>query len=193
LKGKKDWRPYEQASFLYRRHKKDKLSITALQKEFNLSDKAIKHRIAVIALMIKHKDDNIERWSHYDEFLKNRKIQKACEDHPDLEDTVVARIKSGEVNAVEVREKLKVVCRAKSEKAVNELLSGASLDDAYTTAKSLGGDNSALQKLKRFRTWVVTNSTRQAIKNAPIKIHPQMRFELKAIKTQVSKLLDTIS
>jgi hypothetical protein len=30
LKGKKDWRPYEQASFLYRRHHKDEISIPAL-------------------------------------------------------------------------------------------------------------------------------------------------------------------
>src|SRR5439155_3181016 len=74
LKGKKDWRPYEQASFLHRRHKKDKITIPALTKEFNISEKATKHRIAVIEFMIKHNDNAIERWSYYDEMLKSRKI-----------------------------------------------------------------------------------------------------------------------
>jgi len=71
LKGKKDWSPYEQASFLYRRHHKEKISIKDLEKEFNLKEKSIRHRIAVIDFMIKHKDNNTARWSHYDEFLKN--------------------------------------------------------------------------------------------------------------------------
>ena len=193
LKGKKDWRPYEQASFLYRRHKKDKLTITDLEKEFNLSAKAIKHRIAVIGLMIKHKDNNLEKWSYYDEFLKNRKIQKACEDNPDLEDTVVEQIKSGEVKAVDIRDKLKVVCSTKSMRAVKQFISERNLDDAYKTAKSLGGDNSALQKLKKFRLWVVESSTKYAVKSAPDRIKPQIRHELNGIKTQITKLLDTVT
>jgi len=53
LKGKKNWAPYEQASFLHRRHSKDKVAIPALRKEFNISEKAIRHKIAVIDLMIK--------------------------------------------------------------------------------------------------------------------------------------------
>ena len=65
LKGKKDWRPYEQASFLQRRHHKEGISIPTLQKEFNLGDKLIRHRIAVIDFMIKHADNTVERWSHY--------------------------------------------------------------------------------------------------------------------------------
>ena len=55
LKGKKDWRPYEQASFLHRRHYKDKISITNLAKEVPLKKRGIEHRIAVIDYMIKHK------------------------------------------------------------------------------------------------------------------------------------------
>jgi hypothetical protein len=53
LKGKKDWRPYEQASFLHRRHYKDNISVPELAKEIPLKARGIKHRIAVIDYMIK--------------------------------------------------------------------------------------------------------------------------------------------
>lgn len=190
LKGKKDWRPYEQASFLYRRHRKDKITIPALTKEFNISEKAIKHRIAVIDFMIKHDDNTIGRWSYYDEFLKSRKIKKACEDHTDFEETVVGKIKSGEIKkAADLRDKLKVVCGTKSKKPIEQLISGETLDDAFKAAKTLGGDHTALQKLKRFRTWIVGSARKQDVKGAPEKIKDEMRYELRQIKTQVDKLL----
>ena len=189
LKGKKSWAPYEQASFLHRRHCKDKITIPALTKELNISEKAIRHKISVIALMIKHNDNTIGHWSHYDEFLKNRKIKKACEDHTDFETTVVGLIKTGDIKAVEVRDKLKVLCGTKSEKPIKHLVSGGSLDDAVKAAKSLGGDNTALQKVKRFKSWVVMIDTKQAVTTAPEKIRNEIIYELRIIQTQIAKLL----
>jgi hypothetical protein len=189
LKGKKDWSPYEQASFLHRRHHKEKISIKALEKEFNLKEKSIRHRIAVIDFMIKHKDNNTARWSHYDEFLKNRKFKQACEDHADFEDTVVEQIKTGNMKAVEVRDKLKVVCSTKSEKPIKHLLSGGSLDEAVKSAKSLGGDHNSLQRLRRHRLWLAESDRKQDIKNAPGKIRDEMFYELRQIKSHVEKLL----
>jgi hypothetical protein len=189
LKGKKDWRPYEQASFLHRRHYKDKVSITNLATEVPLKKRGIEHRIAVIDYMIKHNDNKIDRWSHYDELLKSKKIQAAFKDHAGFEEAVVARIKSGSIKAVEVRDKLKVVVRTKSEKPINEFTKGGSIDDAVKTAKSLGGDHSALQKIKRFRLWVVESETKQDIKNAPEKVRQEIGWELKKIKVQIATLL----
>jgi hypothetical protein len=189
LKGKKDWSPYEQASFLHRRHRKEKISIKALEKEFNLKEKSIKHRIAVIDFMIKHKDNKTARWSHYDEFLKSRKIKQACEDHTDFEDAIVDRIKNGNMKAVEVRDKLKVICSTKSEKPIKHLISGGSLDEAVKSAKSLGGDHTALQKIKRFRSWIVESDTKRNVKNAPEVVRKEIGWELRKIKTQVAALL----
>jgi len=192
LKGKKDWRPYEQASFLHRRHYKDKISITNLAKEVPLKKRGIEHRIAVIDYMIKQGDNKIERWSHWDELLKNRKIQAAFKDHAGFEEAVVKTIKSGNIKAVEVRDKVKVLCRTKSEKPINQFISGATIDDAVKTAKSLGGDNAALHKIKRFRLWVVDVDTKRDIKNAPEKIRQEIGWELKKIKAQVATLLKVV-
>ena len=189
LKGKKDWRPYEQASFLHRRHYKDKISISNLVKEVPLKKRGIEHRIAVINYMIKQGDNKIERWSHYDELLKNRNIQAAFKDHAGFEEAVVKTIKSGSIKAVEVRDKLKVVCRTKSEKPIKQFIGGATIDDAVKTAKSLGGDHTTLNKIKRFRLWVVEGDTKRDIKNAPENVRQEIGWELRKIKTQVATLL----
>jgi hypothetical protein len=189
LKGKKDWRPYEQASFLHRRHYKDKISVTNLAKEIPLKVRGINHRITVIDYMIKQGDNKIERWSHYDELLKNRKIQEAFKDHAGFEEAVVEKIKSGTIKAVEVRDKLKVVCRTKSEKPIQQFIGGATIDEAVKTAKSLGGDHTALHKIKRFRSWIVEGDTKRDIKSAPEKVRKEIGWELRKIKNQVAALL----
>jgi len=189
LKGKKDWRPYEQASFLHRRHYKDGISVPELAKEIPLKARGIKHRIAVIDYMIKQGDNKIERWSHYDELLKNRKIQEAFKDHAGFEEAVVKKIKSGNIKAVEVRDKLKVVVRTKSEKPIKQLIGGSSIDDAVKTAKSLGGDHTALHKIKRFRQWIVEGDTKRDIKDAPEKVRGEIGWELKKIKSQITTLI----
>lgn len=191
LKGKKDWRPYEQASFLHRRHYKDNVSITNLAKEVPLKERGIEHRIAVINYMIKHNDNKIERWSHYDEMLKSRKLQAAFKNHAGFEEAVVERIKSGAIKAMEVRDKLRVVVRTKSEKPIKEFTKGAPIDDVVKTAKSLGGDNRALQKIKAFRLWIVEGETKLDVKNTPDRVRQEIGWELRKIKTQVMTLLKT--
>lgn len=189
LKGKKDWRPYEQASFLHRRHYKDRVSVPDLAKEIPLKARGIKHRIAVIDYMIKQRDNKIERWSHYDELLKNRKLQDAFKDHAGFEEAVVEKIKSGGMKAVEVRNKLKVVVRTKSKRPIKEIIDGASIDDAVKTAKSLGGDHTALNKINRFRLWAGESDTKRDIRNAPVKVREQIAYELRRIKGQLPSLL----
>jgi hypothetical protein len=189
LKGKKDWRPYEQASFLHRRHRKEGISIPTLQKEFNLGDKLIRHRISVIDFMIKHGDNAIARWSHYDELLKSSAIKKARENHSGFEQVIVDKIKSGNIKAVEVREKLKVVCGAKSENPIKQVISGGSLDEAYKNAKSIGGENAVVKRLRAFRSWAAASGTRDAVKSAPDSVKKELRFELKEIKGKMTTLL----
>lgn len=190
LKGKKDWRPYEQASFLHRRHYKDGISVPTLAKEIPLKARGIKHRIAVIDYMIKQEDNKIERWSHYDELLKNRKLQEAFKNHAGFEEAVLKKIKSGNIKAVEVRDKLKVVLGTKSEKPIKQIIGGSSIEDAVKTAKSLGGDHSALHKIKRFRQWIVEGETKRGIRDAPQNVREEIAWELKKIRSKVTTLLE---
>jgi hypothetical protein len=55
-----------------------------------------------------------------------------------------------------------------------------------------GGDNSTLNKIKRFRLWVVEGDTKRDIKNAPEKVRHEIGWELKKIKGQVATLLKVV-
>ena len=194
LKGKKPWSPYEKASFLHRRYKKDGVSIDDLKKEFNISKQAIKHSIDVIDLMDKHKEEDTRRWSYYDEFMKYRKARSTCMDFASFADVIVEKIKLDEVGtAMEFRDKQRVICNSSSKKPVKDLISGKSdFGDAFNEAEKMGGDNRPLQRIKSFRRWLLEASTKKAVKQVPDKIKSELGYELRKIKTEVEKLLKVI-
>jgi len=70
LIGKKDWAPYEQAGYLYRRYKRHGVSPTTMSKEMGLSAKRISQLIHIYEFMVEHKDNDVQRWSYYEEYLK---------------------------------------------------------------------------------------------------------------------------
>ena len=189
LKGKLNWSPYEQAGHIHRRYTVDKVSLTDLCKEVKLSNPTVRHRIKVITYMIKHNDNNLAHWSHYDQILGSKKIQKAFENHVDLEPKIVSDIKNDRIKAVDIRDKLNPICVTKSDKPVKMVLDGKSLDSAFESAQSLGGDNNALQKLVKLREYVTNTETKKAVAQANPKIKSQLQWELTQIRTAISKLL----
>jgi hypothetical protein len=187
LKGKKDWIPYEQASFLYRRHNKDKISVPALAREVGMSKGQVEHRIRVINLMITHQDNKLSRWSYYDELQKGRKLQQARKDHADFEKTAVATIKSGTVTAMEFRDKIKDV--VKSQAAIKEFIGAGSLEKAAKKAKSDVADNRVLQKVQQFKSFILDPETKHSIKHSPQTIKMGIAHELTMVKRQLATLL----
>ena len=138
--------------------------------------------------MIEHDDNTIEHWSHYDQML-NKTIQKAFEDNADLETTIVSLIKKEGIKAVDIRDKLSVICSTKTDKPVKMLLEGKPLESTFETAQAYGGDNNALQKLTKFRDLISNPETKKAIAEANPKIKAQLKFELGLIRAKVSILL----
>jgi len=111
VKGKKDWAPYEKAGFVYRRHVDQKIDISDVARELGVSSQQIRHWVDVFQFMKNRDDDNRDRWSHYDEFLKSKKIKKARDENAEFEDKVVGLIKSGAVRAVDIRDRLPTICQ----------------------------------------------------------------------------------
>jgi hypothetical protein len=194
LKGKKPWSPYEKASFLHRRFRKDGVTVDDLKKEFNISKQAITHSIDVIDLMEKHEEEDTRRWSYYDEFLKSRKAGSICENVASFEDVIVEKIKLDEVGtAMEFRGNLRVICQSTSKKPIKDLVSGkCSFEDSVGEAEKSGGDNRPLQRIKKFRGWLGEASTKTAVKHSAEKIQGELAYELRKIKTVVEKLLKII-
>ncbi|MCH7729344.1 MAG: ParB N-terminal domain-containing protein, partial [Planctomycetes bacterium] len=97
--GKKDWAPYEQAGYFYRRNQTDGLDPTEMAKQVGVSTSKVNHLINVYKFMVDHDDNNVSHWSYYDQFLSKRVVKAARSKHPQLDSVVVAKIKSGEIAA----------------------------------------------------------------------------------------------
>jgi hypothetical protein len=193
VKGKKDWAPYEKAGFVYRRFKQHKVDLLVVAAEIGLTRDEARHLVAVYEFMIKHADADREHWSYYDEFLKSRKIKKARDEVAGFDDFIVGEIKSKSFGkAMELRDKLPVICSG-NPKILKRYMSGAyDFADAHEAAVTAGGENHALNKLRRFRMWLAESTTEDDAVEAPKTVRDRIHYELKEIEKKAKKLKDLL-
>lgn len=193
VKGKKDWAPYEKAGFIYRRFKQQNVDLQVAAPELGITREEAKHLIAVYEFMIESDDQDPARWSYYDEFLKSRKIKKVREEIAGFDKFIVGEIKSGRMGkAMDLRDKLPVIC-AGNPKVLKRYMSGAyDFAEAHDHAVTAGGEHHALNRLKRFRKWLVESTTQDDLLEAPKAIRDSMHYELKEIERKSRKLKELI-
>ena len=194
LKGKKDWAPYEQAGFLYRRHINQNVSIEQLNEEVGLGIRATNQLIDTYKFMLSHGEDNINRWSYYEEYLKSNIIKKAREMFPELDSTIVAKVRSGEIKrAVDIREKLRDVAKAvKKDKSTLKKLANnkISLDQAFNETDKKGYTSQSYQRINRFRTWLISDEVKSDIETASGPTGEKIHYEIKKVHTILGKHLN---
>ena len=187
VKGKKDWAPYEKAGFVYRRYTDQKVDIPDVADELGVSSHQIRHLVDVFQFMKDNGDDNRERWSHYDEFLKSRKIKKARDEITGFEHKVVDLIKSGAVRAVDIRDQLPTICQAP--KILKKFAKGdLDIEEAYTDARHAGGDSVELSKVKRFSSWICEPDVLDEMVGHNPGVRHKIDFHLKKIEARISTI-----
>jgi predicted nucleic acid-binding protein len=188
--GRKDWAPYEQAGYLYRRNKQHGVTLEDMAKEMGIGLGTVKSLIEVYAFMLEHHDTNIQRWSYYEEYLKSRKITKRRKEHDNFDKVFVSKVKSGEIpKAIDVREKVVKVADAGGKTLKKFLDRRKSLDDCYEIALSRGVGNTLYKHLNRFRIEIGDPDTKKELKKMPKPQLDRCRFELKKIKAGLDRLL----
>ena len=190
--GRKDWAPFEQAGYLWRRHTKHGAPPDQIEKEVGVSAKAIKHMIDVYSFMVTHGDVDPQRWSYYDEYLKSRKIGDARKYLPEIDTIVVSQIRTGEIGkAADIRDKLSRVCSSEQGKTVKRFIAGErSLEKCYEDAVAGGANNALYQKLCRFRTQIKAPDVRREIDKMPTDLRKKCKYELEKIYKRVKELHD---
>ncbi len=150
--GRKDWAPYEQAGYLWRRHKRHSVATAKMAEEIGLSEKAIKYLITVYDFMVSHEENNVQRWSYYYEYLRSQKIAKRRKEFPEMDAVVVKKIKTGEIpKAEDVRDKLTKICVVGG-KTLNKFIGDRnSFEDCYDKALHRGADNTIYNTMNKFR------------------------------------------
>ena len=191
--GKKDWAPYEQAGYLYRRHKSHGVDPARMAEEMGLATRTVNHLIAVYEFMVAHGETDVGRWSYYEEYLKSNASKKARKACPQLDQIVVTKVRSREIaKAVDVREKLMPVIKAGG-KAFQRFVSGEdTLEEAYEDAITQGATNPWYNRFHRFRMQLAAEETWCELLSMPKEQRNKCAFELKKMAQAIEANLKRI-
>ena len=188
IKGKKDWAPYEQAGFLYRRFQNHKIPVNVLSAELGLTPQLVNHLIDTYQFMVDNDEVDTTHWSHYDEYLKSNKIKKARQLYPEMDALVVRDIKNGTIDrAMDLRDQLPVVCGSSA--VLKKFATGkVSLEEAYERAVDSGVDSVPYKRAAAFRRWITGPDIESLIANCPKKARDKLLFEFEKIAVRIGVL-----
>ena len=185
--GRKDWSPYEQAGYLYRRHRDTKLPIEAMSKELGITTSDAKKYIEVYQFMLDKNDLEPSQWSYYEELLKNRAIKAAAKKDPKIVDKVVEKIKTGEITAAADIRKVGTIIDAGSKTqgansvATKYIEGEVSLEGALESLKDSGDLDEIFQKLNRFKEYINDTEIDKKIRLSPPDAREKTLFEMDRI------------
>lgn len=185
--GRKDWSPYEQAGYLYRRKEDTKIPIEDIATELGITKGVATNYIKVFEYMIEKNDLVPEQWSYYEEMLKNRNIQKAIEQKPELEETLVEQIKSGNIEtAADIRKVGKIAGdkSKKGKKMLEEVASGdVDIYSAFAELNDSGDFDKVYETVLKFRDYIIEDNFVPSIASSPKKA--DIIFLLKKINSKL--------
>lgn len=190
--GRKDWEPFEQAHYLYRRQQQTKVPVAFMAQELGLSKQKAEKMIEVIEFMIAHDDLNKRHWSHYEEYLKNAQIKKFRATNATIDDTIAEAVKSDQIREAPDMRKLGEIAKIgdkQSKKVMQRIADGKmSLYAGYSEIQDSGKLDDVVKRLKIFRTAINGSSFEKQIFSSEESIK-QSQFEIK----KILKRLETIS
>ncbi len=192
--GRKDWNPYEQAGYLWRRNKHYNISIEQMVGETGLSGREIRKLISVYDFMKVNNDNTPSKWSYYYEYLKSQRIKKIREEFEELDKVVVEQIKTGRITAaIDIREKLEPIAKVpgkKGSKIIKKYISGKkTLDECFDEAEATGINNNIYQKLYKFRCYIAMPDRKKDVKLQEKALVDKCKYELNSIKKAVDRIL----
>ena len=190
--GRKDWAPYEQAGYLYRRNVMHGVSVQEMADEMGLSTRLVNHLVSTYQFMVDHNENDVNKWSHYDEYLKSNAVRKARQGNPELDKVVVQKIKDNEIEtAREVRDKLvKILDVPKAgPQPVKILMSGEeTFERAFESARDRGVDNMWLNRFKRFKEQLLDENLISDMRQMDSEQRKKCLFEVSKIRQAIERI-----
>ena len=192
--GKKDWAPFEQAGYLYRRFKSHGITEDQLHTEVGLSKHKIRHLIHVYGFMLEIDDRDPTRWSYYDELLKGRRFNHARELYPEFNNIIVGLIQDESIErAVDIRDNLNKIVKAGGN-TLKKLMNGSlSFHEAVEDARLRGAGNYYSRKFTDFRKWLADEHLDSELTGIPVDEKKALSYELEKIEKRVKQLAKKIN
>jgi hypothetical protein len=195
IRGKKDWIPYEQAGFLYRRFHHHKQDIPTVANELGIKTGEAQHKVKVFEFMVKHNEVKRDRWSFYDEYIKSTKINKARDQYADFDKIIVQKIRKSEIKrAVDVRDSLPAICVGPAKNLKRFVEGKIDFEEAHGNAMDAGGGNAEYKRLHSFRQWIAKADTEKDLVDTKEKnIRDRICFELDKIEKRAKQLASAMA
>lgn len=189
--GRKDWEPFEQAHYLYRRHKQTKIPVAYMAQELGLSTQTAEKMINVIEFMTAHDDLNKRHWSSYEEYLKNAAIKRYRKTNSEIDDTIAEAIKTDVIREAADMRKLGDIAKVgdKQAKKIMQQIAHGDLDlyEGYEIVLNAGKLDDVLKRLKAFKNLISEASFEKQVQ-ASEEILQQSKFEIKKILKRLSDI-----
>lgn len=192
--GKKDWAPFEQAGYLYRRFKNHNIDEKQLHREVGLSPTKIRHLIHVYGFMLEVEDRNPERWSYYDELLKGRRFNETRELYPDFDKKIAEMIQSEEIErAVDVRDGLHMIVKVGGN-TLKKFMSGkSSFHDAVQDAHHRGAGNYYTRKFTDFKNFLADEQVDAEISTVSSEEKAQLAYLINRIEARIKQIAKKVN
>lgn len=195
VSGKTNWSPFEQGGFLVRQIRLSNKPVEYIAKVLGITTGSANSYVRTYEFMEEHDDLEPRRWSYYEEYLKNAGIKKYRNTSPDIDDSFVAQVKSGQIKeAIDVRNVFGAIAKSESREAkkiMGEIISGSmSIYDGYDELDSTGKIGDAYKILQKFNQKIRAKEFEFQIANED---PSQIKYQLRQIKKKVSNLLEKIN
>ena len=143
--------------------------------------------------MLEHDDLRPDRWSYYEEYLKNRGINKYRETHPQMDDMFVVQVKTEQIKqAMDVRTVLGEIAKSKDKtatKIMQDIIQGnTSIYDGHEKFKATGKASNGYQRIKKFHDLIEDDDFQKGLL-LEATTNKSIAFELKKIQKAVNKLI----
>ena len=193
ITGKTDWESYENAAYIYRRYKNQRIRLESIAKEIGKSTGKVQKMIEAFEMMMEAEDEEKQHWSYYEAYVSSRKIKKFRDDYSGLDKRVTSLIKEGKFpRALDMRDKLPdILGDKKARKIFLSEEENNPYNEALEIAQLSGNTDSTYKKVQRFRMDLATADTRKEIRKLlqNKNTEKKTKFELDKISKFVAELL----
>ncbi len=187
--GRKDWDPYEQASFMSRQIDRG-MTPSDLAESYGISTQKVNSYVNTYKFMQEHGETDPSRWSYWDEYLKASQIkivrkEDGCRD--DLDALVIKLVRKGDISSAnQDMRKVNDICRTatnpRRSKIFNSFLDEEiSFEDACAQVEAGKDSASVIDTCAKFRKFISSSDTRNHIDEMNDQDKAKCDFELKKV------------
>ena len=195
--GRKDWSPFEQAGYLYRRKQDTRYPIESMAKELGITKGVAQNYINVYEFMIENNTLEPDKWSYWEEYLKNRNVKKQRDQDKSFDKVVVDAVKNGSIAQATDMRKLGEILRSTSKQAKKALerikQNEITVADAYDALLDTGQINELIKKLDKFKELINETDFEKTLLQSPSEIQDKAKYSLKKISKRIEGIMKKLN